>query len=1645
MPAPAGNTASTDNIMATSPPWSPKDIPASADAGANAHADTIGVGVGTPARGADVGAVTIAPPRRSGTSTGPLPRDQRATQPVPIVTAHLRGSGAPAFAAPAVFVPGGRLGQYELIRELGRGGMGTVYLARDLRLGRLVAIKLLVSRGAHDNARLLAEARVTARCNHENIVVIYDIGEHEAHPYMVFEYVAGRTLGAWLDDRAGRSSGGTSPVEPSLAATLMIPVVRALAYAHEQGIVHRDLKPANIMLTDAGTIKVLDFGIAALLAGGAASSNAALPIPPIAGPGAIVGTLPYMSPEQLEGDAIDHRTDVWAVGIMLYEMVTGTNPVIPEDANLHQALLDATSLDLPVPSVGERRADLGALAGIIDRCLIKDRAHRTRDARVLLQELEVLSADRRVAVLGHDGNPFAGLAPFQEADADRFYGRAREIGAVLARLRSSPLIALAGPSGVGKSSLVRAGVIPQLKRSGEGWDAFIVRPGRSPLASLSAILLELTRASTDPAAASWSGEGERALERGPADLHAAPGQLGATLRAWAHRKHRRVLVFIDQFEELYTLCADPAERAAFLACLDGVADDASSPLRVLLSIRSDFLDRLAGHRPLADAIGHGLMLVPPLDRDGLREALVRPVEAADCRYEDVAVIDDMLASVAAAPGSLPLLQFAAARLWTERDRERRLLTRASYEAMGGIAGTLAGHADHVLGAIPGGERALVRSIFERLVTPERTRAVVSLGELRELPGDPDDLERLVHRLVDARLLVIEARAGDDRTAELVHESLIERWPTLVGWLDENRDDAAFLSRLRTAAAQWQASDCDEGVLWRDEPARRALAWLSHYRGELGRREHAYLDAVRVVSTRAERRRRRVRRQVIAAVVAVPMILLAVASVALVRISRAEREASGQRDELRVTTGQLSEKNAQLREQTARAEDSDRESQRLLQQSYLETGRQLLLDGHPQEAMPYLMAVRQQGENGIPFRMLIWMATRSLPLIPPLTHQGEVNSAAFSPDGSRIVTASFDKTARIWDATTGKLLGPPLAHQGGVSSAAFSPDGSRVVTASNDQTARIWDATTGKPLGLPLAHQGGVSGAAFSPDGSRVVTTSDDKTARVWDATTGKPLGLPLAHQRRVRRAAFSPDGSRVVTASEDQTARVWDAATGKPLAPPLVHQGWVASAAFSPDGTRVVTASYDQTARVWDATTGKPLGPLLAHQGAMESATFSPDGTRVVTAGLDDKTARVWDAATGKPLGPPLAHQGWVLSAAFSPDGSRVVTASEDQTARVWDVATSKPLGPLLAHQGVVWRAAFSPDGSRVVTASADKTARVWDAASGKPLAVPLAPLAHQGRVSSAAFSPDGSRVVTTSDDKTARVWDAASGKPLGLPLAHQGAVSSAAFSPDGSRVVTASEDKTAQVWDAATGKPLGALLAHQGAVWSAAFSPDGSRVVTASEDKTAQVWDAATGKRLGPPLAHQRWVSSATFSPDGIRVVTVSGNTARVWDTATGKPLDSPLAHQGWVRSAAFSPDGTRVITASNDRTAQVWDTATGKPLGLPLAHQGWVRSAAFSPDGTRVVTASVDKTARVWDAATSKPLSPPLAHQGAVVSAAFSPDGTRVVTASEDKTARIWETRLDETPPAGWPAQAERSPFVLRDGMHVPRASLARGAGAN
>jgi serine/threonine protein kinase len=478
----------------------------------------------------------------AGASPEPAPENPaRGPAALPIETAapppeFIAGAAPPN---PVLLHAGATLKHYEILRKLGEGGMGTVLLARDTKLGRLVAIKVLLEHSGPSAARFLAEARTTARCKHENIVVIHEVDELHGTPYMVLEYLEGRMLRDVLSQREqpGAStppeSSDTPPalVSSSRAAELVIPVVRALSCAHKLGIVHRDLKPENIFLTDAGAIKVLDFGIAKGIDAGELSVFAATVEPflnsaGLTEAGAIVGTLPYMSPEQWRSEEIDGRSDLWAVGIILYELVTGVHPLAPFSM---PRLAQVRLLDPPMPSVRDKRPDLDALGAIIDRCLKKRRAERFGSAEELLAALEPILAGRNAHELREGESPFAGLSAFQEADAARFFGRSREVQSLMGLVRNQPLVVVAGPSGAGKSSFVRAGVIPALKRSGERWETFIVRPGRRPLAALSDLLAEVAPATPEalPPGALAASAPEALL----AAFRTQPGLIGAQLRA----------------------------------------------------------------------------------------------------------------------------------------------------------------------------------------------------------------------------------------------------------------------------------------------------------------------------------------------------------------------------------------------------------------------------------------------------------------------------------------------------------------------------------------------------------------------------------------------------------------------------------------------------------------------------------------------------------------------------------------------------------------------------------------------------------------------------------------------------------------------------------------------------------------------------------------------------------------------------------------------------------------------------------------------------------------------------------------------------------------------------------------------------------
>lgn len=622
------------------------------------------------------------------------------------------------------------------------------------------------------------------------------------------------------------------------------------------------------------------------------------------------------------------------------------------------------------------------------------------------------------------------------------------------------------------------------------------------------------------------------------------------------------------------------------------------------------------------------------------------------------------------------------------------------------------------------------------------------------------------------------------------------------------------------------------------------------------------------------------------------------------------------------------------------------------------------------------------------------------------HTGLVRSARFSPDGTRVATASTDATARVWNTDgTGTAL-VLEGHTAALTGLEFSPDGTRIVTASWDNTARVWSVDSPDEVTVLGGHPSAVRWAGFSPDGARVLTVSGGGVAQAnvtvrMEAADGSGEATMLEGIRgRFILAHFGASVPIIVTAGEDNTVQLWNP---NRAGEPVVLEGHTAPvtwANFSPDGTRIVTTSEDMTARVWNPDgTGEPV-VLKGHTDFISGASFSPDGARIVTAS-SDRTARVWNAdGTGEVMVLRGAADR-LYSPSFSPDGTRVLAASTDRVAWVWNADGTGDAVALEGHAIVILWAEFSPDGTHIVTASQDKTARVWSAHDvGEPLILE----GHASEATSAGFSVDGTRIVSGSEDRTTRVWDV---DRIGAPTVINGeaGVIGTDFSPDGRMIVTSSRDMVARIWNAdGTGKPK-TLEGHSGAVYSANYSPDGRRIVTASADKTARVWDADGTGESAVLEGHGKTVASARFSPDGTRIVTGSlDGTARVWDAESTTELVSLEGHTGAVTCASFSPDGTRIVTSSMDGTARVWGAAgKGEPTVLE-GHTDQVYSADFSPDGAWIVTASLDRTVRVWNVDTPRKSTVLRGHTAGVTSASFSPDGQRIVSSSKDNSIRVW-----------------------------------------
>jgi WD40 repeat protein/energy-coupling factor transporter ATP-binding protein EcfA2 len=1064
--------------------------------------------------------------------------------------------------------------------------------------------------------------------------------------------------------------------------------------------------------------------------------------------------------------------------------------------------------------------------------------------------------------------PYPGLEAFTSADAGVFFGRDDEIQELLDRLhpsssRDERFVAVVGPSGSGKSSLVHAGLIPQLTGRRHRWVVLSVVLENSPVENLARCL-----ASADPAL-----DSDQVADRMAADRQ----ELGRQVAALQSGRSSSVLLVIDQAEELFTI-ADDTERNAFLELLRAALHD-SRRFFVIATLRSDFLDEFM-------AVGFTSMIrrpvvVGPLDRPTLFRVIEEPAAQAGMQFAPhlvSTIVDD-----AGGGDALPLLAYTLESLY-RITRSTSTVTESDYRRIGGVAGALSKQADRVVEGLHDVGREAVLSTLLRFVTLDESGPARRRVPRRALS---DAERRVVDAFVDARLLVSSMVDGD-ATVEVAHDALFRQWPPLRQAVEARADELRGRAELERWAQDWERAGRSDAYLLGGERLETAQRWEA----ELG----ASLDEVPMVGEFLEHSRRLDR-------AAMTRLSDAVAHEALAEIERDP--------ELGILLGLAALEDCAPTPLANRALVSTMANPvvRVLR------GHRSVVRAVAWSPDGALIATASQDRD-----LRIWDAEHGTEQFVLGGHEESIWALAWSPDGHHIASASDDHTARVWDARTGELVAM-LVHSDWVRGVAWSPDGTRMATGSHDRSIRIWSLDAPSTASLVIDAGVVLWDVAWSPDGELIATTSPDGVVRLWDAVGGQQVRAiqGLGEGEWLRRPAWSPVARRLAVASTDRTVQVWEPDTDEA---PLVLNGHLAAVwdvAWSADGERIASASRDRTVRLWGARSGAELTVLSGHTDAVQSVAWSPDGD-LLASGSRDRTARVWQAE--RPDGGMLlrGHADAIQALAWSPDGSRLATASGDHTARVWDPTSAQPLCVLRGHEDALRGLAWSPDGSRLVTASDDRSARVWDTHDGRQVLV----LATRNWVRGVAWSPDGSRIVTALRDRLVEVWDAGTGASVRVLSGHDDEVDAVAWSPNGRWIASASGDRTARIWDARRGTELHVLSGHEEWVWAVAWSPDGQRVLTASDDCTARVWNPRTGDEVLVLRGHQDWIRGIAWSPDGRYVVTGSHDgTARVWDSASGTELAIVFVAEGWVSALGWSPDGARLAIGAYDR-AVVQDAVT-------------------------------------------------------------------------------------------------------------------------
>ncbi|NJP92377.1 hypothetical protein HCN51_23390 [Nonomuraea sp. FMUSA5-5] len=1128
--------------------------------------------------------------------------------------------------------------------------------------------------------------------------------------------------------------------------------------------------------------------------------------------------------------------------------------------------------------------------------------------------------------------PYQGLAPFEQGAAELFFGRTRATRDLLERLgrrlagRGAVLL-VSGASGVGKSSLLRAGLLPAVAKGELGaWRCLLTTPTATPFRTLAEVW-----------AKEFGGDAETVAER----LRDDPRRL-------LPGGDDRLLLVADQFEELFTLVADERERQTYVAALHALTGGPHGAA-VVVGVRADHWDRCAAYPRFAEAIQDGQVIVEPMTEADLRLAITGPAAAAGLKIEP-GLVETILAELRAGlgagdrplPGALPLLSQALRNTWERR--ADGTLTLRGYEESGGVRDSVRRTADEVLERLPPEDRKAALRIFRRLTLitagGQVARRAARLAELHAAASAHTEQRReqvgaLLSAFADRRLLTLHVDS-----AEIAHDALLTAWPALRQWLEPDLAAQAVYDRLVEAAAQWDGNHRDPAFLYR---GARLLA-VQDSRPRWERDPDSFpppgpvVESFVAASTREVRRAGRRRRLAVAGLAMVSVLALAAAAIAV----NAADEAGRQR---RVAL-----------------------SRQLAAQSEV-TGDVALSSVLAVAA--WNLAQTDEARN----RLL--SAATSTGRGKLTGHTRGVTSLAFSADGSTVATGGADGTARLWDTATRRQLGAPITRARFECSdveVALSPDGRTLATACLS-TVRFYDVATRRRLGPDVKQEEVVSALEFSPDGRTLVTGDFRGVVRQWDAATHRPRGPAMGRPDHgpelasiVQRVVFTRDG-RTLAVARGRAVRLWDAATSRPLGGPIARQSKpLLDIAFSPDARTLATVGFDNGAGLWDVASGERKAVIKDSIYGFYSVAFSPDGTRIATGGRSGRTV-LWDTASRQRV---LALQDNPMSVrrvAFSADGKLLAAASDDGVVRLADPQVHLQIGrPVPAENAV----ALSPDGRILATGGPgrnDPAVHLYDAATQRPLGPPLRAPGARGAVIKIAFAPDGRTLLTSAMDGL-RVWDLASRRVLAHDRTFDGL---AEFSPDG-RFAAVQHEGAIAFWDVATRREFGPRIRvadHTDVITGLAISPDGRTLASAGFDSRVRLFDVATRRQIEgtPPAVAGGLVNDLAFSPDGATLAfTAADDAVRLWDVRLRRTNGVALVPEDDAPNAlAFSRNGQVLATGLQSGDVLLWDLRTHRPLGDPMTgHTRGVVALAYAPDGTAVATVSGDGTARLWHTGT-------------------------------------------------------------------------------